>query len=272
MIFEVMVVVGAGVLSTALRSFENQALFRVGTLGFVATSFMAGWLLGGSVLLGVVFASTWFLLPWLEILTRVRKLRLPLNRALEKSPPPSASKFPDFSELSDEMEAVGFEHADDVDWKHDETRQFYRLFYNAERRVAAAICLVEQERFTFFYVTLTSRATDGRVLMTWNYPFSYGMHLLPQMVLNRVDEDLDIGQLAEAHATFLSGLSIETSALEAREIQSLRGDVETELRSQLEHNIARGILTRDGEHMIRYSLRGMFFLWGQFLREFVRFS
>ena len=88
MISEILIVLAAGVLSFAFRSIQSQIAFRIGTLGLVLTSFLAGWLLGGSVLLGVVFASTWFLLPWLEILTRVRRLRLPLHRPLEKSPPP----------------------------------------------------------------------------------------------------------------------------------------------------------------------------------------
>ena len=93
MISQICTVAATGVLSVALRSFESQALFRIGTLGFVATSFLAGWLLGGSLTLGAVFASTWFLLPWLEILTRVRRLRLPLHRALQKCPPPPHNKF-----------------------------------------------------------------------------------------------------------------------------------------------------------------------------------
>jgi len=82
MISAILVVLGVGVLSFAFRSVHHQVAFRVGTLGLVFTSFLAGWLLGGSVLLGAVFASTWFLLPWLEILTRVRRLRLPLHRPL----------------------------------------------------------------------------------------------------------------------------------------------------------------------------------------------
>ena len=98
-----MLVVGVGVLSVGLRSFQTPVLFRLGTFGLVATSFLAGWLLGESVALGVVFASTWFLLPWLEILTRVRRMRLPLHRSLEKCPPPPASHFPGFGELSDEL-------------------------------------------------------------------------------------------------------------------------------------------------------------------------
>jgi hypothetical protein len=270
MISEICIVAAAGFLSVGLRSFQSQACFRIGTLGFIATSFLAGWLLGGSMILGAIFASTWFLLPWLEILTRVRRLRLPLHRPLEKCTPPPSSRFPDFSTLSDEMEDLGFEYEDDVDWSHDETRHFYRLFYNSEKRVSASICLLEQDRFSFFYVTFTSRAADGRVFMTWNYPFSYGMHLLPQTILNKVDEELSVEELALSHIDFLSHQSqLELIALEAG---SLRTEIERDLRTQLEHNLARGILVRDKNEMIRYSVRGMFFLWGQFLREFVRFS
>lgn len=254
----------------ALRSFQNQALFRIGTLGLVATSFLAGWLLGGSLTLGAVFASTWFLLPWLEILTRVRRLRLPLDRALHKCPPPPHNKFPDFSSLSDEMESIGFEYVDDVNWTHGDARHFYRLFYDAKNLVTASICLLEQDRFSFFYVTFTSRSKDGRLFLTWNYPFSYGMHLLPHTTLNKVDEDMGVEELALSHMSFLSSqASLEIVALE---VEGIRAQIENELRTQLEHNIARGILVSDQDQMIRYSLRGMFFLWGQFLREFVRFS
>ena len=168
------------------------------------------------------------------------------------------------------MEGLGFEYADDVDWCYDETRHFYRLFYNAEKRVSAAICLLEQDGFSFFYVTFTSRAVDGRVFMTWNYPFSYGMHLLPQTILNRVDEELSVEELALSHMGFLGNQTdLELIALDA---EYLRIEIERDLRTQLEHNIARGILVRDKDEMIRYSVRGMFFLWGQFLREFVKFS
>ena len=270
MISELLIVAAAGVMSVGLRSFHNQALFRIGTLGFIGTSFLAGWLLGESLLLGAVFASTWFLLPWLEILTRVRRLRLPLDRQLEKCPPPPPSRFPDFATLSDEMETLGFEYVDDVDWNHDDTRHFYRLFYNADKRASASICLLEQDRFSFFYVTFTSRAADGRIFMTWNYPFSYGMHLLPQTVVNAVDEELSVEELALSHMDFL-GLQAGHELI-SMEAEGLREEIEKELRTQLEHNIARGILVRDKNEMIRYSVRGMFFLWGQFLREFVRFS
>ena len=270
MISQVCTVAATGVFSVALRSFQSQALFRIGTLGLVATSFLAGWLLGGSLILGAVFASTWFLLPWLEILTRVRRLRLPLNRALQKCPPPPHNKFPDFSSLSDEMESIGFEYVDDVDWSHGDTRHFYRLFYDKKNLVTASICLLEQDQFSFFYVTFTSRSKDGRLFLTWNYPFSYAMHLLPHTTVNKVDEEMGVEELALSHMNFLSNqASVELASLE---VDRIRSEIENELRTQLEHNISRGILVRGHDQMIRYSLRGMFFLWGQFLREFVRFS
>lgn len=272
MISSILVVLGACVLAFAFRSIHHPVAFRLGTFGLVFTSFLAGWLLGGSVLLGAGFASTWFLLPWLEILTRVRRLRLPLHRPLEKSPPPPASRFPGFGDLSDELEAIGFEHSDDVDWRHDGMRQFYRLLYNTERRTAAAISLVEQGGFSFFYVTFSSNAADGRVFMTWNYPFSYGMHLLPNTVANRVDDDLDVEELASEHQRFLEKSQLADADLAPRLPADLRAEFEKDLRHQLEHNIARGILARDGEELIRYSVRGWFFLWGQFLREFVKFG
>ena len=270
MITNLCLVAGLAVISLALRSYQNQALFRIGTLGFIATSFLAGWLLGGSYLVGILFASSWFLLPWLEILTRVRRLRMPLHRSLEKCPPPPSSKFPAFSSLSDEMECIGFEYAEDVDWSHDDTRHFYRLFYNTDKRVMGSICLLEQDHFSFFYVTFTSRTGDGRVLMTWNYPYSYGMQFAPQMLINKVDENLDIEELASSHECFLNTQA--HTDLVVLEAENLRSEIERELLNQMEHNIARGILVRDQNEMIRYSVRGMFFLWGQFLREFVRFS
>lgn len=272
MIADLLLVLGVGVFAVALRSTGNPIAFRLGTFGLVGTSFLAGWLLGGSLPLGVVFASTWFLLPWVEILTRVRRLRLPIDRSLSKSPPPPAGRFPVFADLSDEIEELGYEHAEDVDWKHGEGRQFYRLFIHPIERTVASVCLVEQGDVAFFYVALSSRRPDGSLHMTWNYPFSYGMHLPPHTTVNRIDDSAGIPEMAESHAGWIKSCGLGPRDFEEPRADMLRGQMEAELRRQLEHNIACGILTRDGTDTIRYSVKGMFFLWSQFLREFVRFS
>lgn len=272
MISDLMLVVGVGVLSAALRSFRQAFLFRLGTLGLVATSFLAGWLLGGSLILGVFFAAMWFLLPWLEILTRIRRLRLPLDRRLTPSTPPTRAVFPQFSELSDEMEAAGFVFVEDTAWSHEATRQFFRVFQNAASRTIAAICFVEQNEFAFYYITFTSRTADGRTFLTWNYPFSFGLRLPPAYALNRVDGEKPIPDLVTLHETFLAAHGIARPDLRDVPPDEVTADMQRELRAQLDHNLACGLLVKDGPEMIRYSVRGMFFLWFQFLRDFVRLS
>ena len=269
MVSEILLIAGVGVLSIALRSFRHPALFRVGTFGFVATSFLAGWLLGGSLLTGLCFASTWFLLPWLEILTRVRRLRLPIDRRLEACAPPSRAAFPAFAELSEEMESGGFEYVEDVEWRHEESRHFFRLFQCKERMTAGAICLVEQADFTFYYIVLRSRTSDGRLLVTWNYPFSYGLHQMPGTVITRAGGEKTVSEVIGLH---WARVGRDAAALVPMDPEALRAEIQADLRGQFDHNVACGILRHEGDATIRYTVRGMFFLWFQFLRDFIRFT
>lgn len=270
MISEILLVVGVGVASAALRSYRHPIFFRLGTLGLVATSFLAGWLLGESVWIGVAFAAMWFLLPWVEILTRVRQLRLPLERKLEQVAPPTRDRFPMLRELNDEIEAEDFEHARDVEWRYGETRQFFRIFVHPARRVTGIICLAEQAGMAFYYVAFRSRAADGRAFLTWNYPFSYSLELPPSFHVQRISGEVSMAALLAAHADFLEGAGaaewVEPS------VETAPDDVERELREQFDHNLASGLLQRDGPDLIRYSPRGLFYLWCQFLRDFVRIS
>ncbi len=270
MIFEILIVAGVGVLCAAIRSFHHPALFRIGTLGFVLTSFLAGWLIGGNIWTGLAFASTWIILPWLEILTKVRRVRLPLERTILPCPPPARSAFPAFSDLSEEMEAGGFEYLEDAGWSHEENRQSYRLFRDQERTTSATICLVEQADFAFYFIALRSQALDGRLFVTWNYPFSYGLYQLPSTMLNRAGGEKSIAEIIGLHRDFLkAGDAPELCLVEE---DSLRAEIQADLVSQINHNLTCGILKKEGDSMIRYTVRGMFFLWFQFLRDFVRFS
>ena len=42
------------------------------------------------------------------------------------------------------------------------------------------------------------------------------------------------------------------------------------MTSQVEHNLSRGLLEREGEGTFRYSWKGLFFLWWQLLKEIAR--
>jgi len=272
MLSNFLIVLAAGVLSMALRSYRHPFLHRMGTIGIFATSFLAGWLIGGNLLIGAAFAASWLLLPWLEILTRVRKLRLPIERRLEPRTPPNRSNFPNLNDLTQEIEDATFEQLEDIGWEHDQQQQFYRLFYHAASRTEAALCLVEQNELAFYYISLTSRNRDGKTYTTWNYPFSYSLRIIPRLEVNRVHGELSFSQMLSDHHLFLDSKHIDIATLDEQTADSLRVQLESDMRDQIIHNIKRGLLKKDGENFIRYSARGMLFLWVQFLRDLVRLS
>lgn len=273
MISNLLLVLGVAVLSAALRSFQDRLLFRIGTLGIVATSFLAGWLLGGSVTLGIVLSASWLFLPWLEILTRVRQLRLPIERTLEPRTPPTRQVFPGFDELTEEIEEQGFEHVQDIGWDHEDNRNFYRVFHEPGRKLQASICLAEQQDLAFYYLTITTHTADGQVFMTWNYPFSYGLKMQPQLIMQRFEgSEHTFAEMLQSHETLLQTNGIQTAQLPEQTPEEIVSAMQNEMRAQIAHNLSAGLLTRDGEHFIRYTVRGMFYLWLQFLRDLVRFS
>ncbi|MES2570567.1 MAG: hypothetical protein V4710_11005, partial [Verrucomicrobiota bacterium] len=189
MLSNFLLILGVGILSLSLRQFHSPFFQKLSTLGVLATSFLTGWLMTGFWLAGLFCTLSWFMLPWVEILTRVRKLTLPLESQLTRRQAPNREAFPALPELTDEFEEEGFEQIEDCGWDWDYYEQFFRLFYKENERIQGAICLIEQHGIGFYYLSLSSRAKDGRIWTTWNYPFSYSLKLLPQWKVNRLRGD-----------------------------------------------------------------------------------
>jgi hypothetical protein len=272
MTFSVLLILGVAVLSVALRSFRNGVLQKLGALGILATSFLIGYLPTGSVALGILCALSWFLLPWLEILTRIRRLRLPLEKNLRHRTPPSREVFPALDDLSLELEEEGFEHVEDAGWDWEDYQQFFRLYYRESDRSQAAICMIDQSEISFFYLSISSRAKDGTIYTTWNYPFSHSLKLVPQLKINRLRSDQTFFELNESHKAFLARNAISTESLDDLVPDQIQNEIQKDLRAQVTHNLAKGVLKQTAEGQIRYSWRGLFFIWCQFLRDLVRLS
>ena len=272
MFSDLLLILGIAALSLALRSFEHPVLRKLGALGVLATSFVAGWRLSGLWQIGAFCASSWLLLPWLEILTRVRKLTLPLEKNLRQKSPPNSETFPALGEITDEVEEEGFEHVKDAGWDWEDYSQFFRLFYRPEERTQAAICLIDQHNVAFYYLSVSSRAKDGTIWTSWNYPFSYSLKLVPQWRVNRLRGEQSVLRMLEAHREFLRRNGVTTGNLEDLNPDTIELEIQKDLRAQIAHNIATGVLKRDAAGEIRYSWRGLFFIWVQFLRDLVRLS
>ena len=260
------------VLTAAFFQFAHPLMRRFGLLCFAATVFAAGYLLVGSIWGGVGGVVLLLLVPWVEILLRIRKLRLPLRKQLRQSTPPAREMFPDLDELTDTIEAAGFEHAADLGWEMDEYRQFLRLFAHPEKREEAAITYVEQSQIGFHFASVTSRAADGSVYITWNCPVPSSLKTLPTVHLHRLPGDAPFRAVSDGHGAFLAERGVDRATLQAVDPDSVRLSVERDMESQMQHNLREGLLEREGEDHGRYSWRGMLFLWFQVLRDLFRIS
>lgn len=270
MLFPLFLILGVAVLSVALRSFQNPVSQKAGALGILVASFLLVYFLTNSYIWGAVAAASWFFLPWVEILTRIRTLRLPKEKQLRPKSAPSTDTFPNLNEITREIENEGFAHITDAGWDWEDYRQFFRLFYKAEDRAQATICLNEQHDLSFYYLRISSRAKNGVIWTTWNYPLSYGLKLTPQFRINRQRPDQTFWQLYQSHREFLRRNQVATDAVEALDEDRIEREMENDLRDQIAHNIKRGVLKDTPGGDVKYSWRGMIYLWCQFLLDLVR--
>ena len=270
--FEFLLVSGLIVLAIALRTFEHTVFRKSGAVLVLAITYLIAYFLTGSHWAGGVAMIGWFFLPWLDILTRVRHLRLPLDKKLRYRVPPSHDVFPYLDELTEEVEQEGFNQVEDTGWEWDEVNQFMRLFYHPEKRMQATICMHEQGNIAFAYFSLSSRSRAGKTYTTWNYPFAYTMKTSPKAVLNRVPSAQTFVDLVQSHQLFLIHHCTTIEDLKEQSTDQMQETLQLETRQQIDHNLSAGLITLSGNGTFRYSWRGCFFLWLQFVKDMVRLS
>ena len=132
MLFGLLLTLGIAVLSFALRSYQTAFAQKTGALGILLATFLAVYFITGSFVWGFVGAASWLFLPWLEILTRIRTLRLPKEKRLRPKNPPSSNLFPALDEITREIENEGFAQINDAGWDWEDYRQFFRFFTRAK--------------------------------------------------------------------------------------------------------------------------------------------
>ena len=52
--------------------------------------------------------------------------------------------------------------------------------------------------------------------------------------------------------------------------EEIEDAIEQEMRKQVDHNLAAGLIQLTGDGHFQYSKRGLLFLWGQFVKDMVR--
>jgi len=210
MLFPLFLTLGVALLSVGLRSFPNSYSQKAGALGILVASFLAVYFITGSWVLGLTAAVSWLFLPWLEILTRIRALRLPKEKQLRPKSPPSSDTFPALREITREIEEEGFVHVGDAGWD------------------------------------------------------------TPCFRTNRQRPDQSFWQLYQSHREFLRRNGVNADGIDALDEERIQTEMENDLRDQIAHNIHKGVLKQTAAGDVKYSWRGMIYLWCQFLVDLVR--
>lgn len=267
---QILLIVGLLVFAYACRTFHNRWLAKAGSMAVLAATYLGGFHLTGSHAGGWFAVSLWFLFPWVEIVGRVRRLRFPMRSEVRHRFPPSREIFPDLEEISAEVEAAGFERADDAGWKWEQTDHFVRLFYHREVMLQATVSVAQQSDFVFSHASLTTRTVDGMSFVTTNYPFSFTMRLAPRQRINRCQEAETFAEMLAAHEAFLRRNRVTPERIAPQDPEMLHTNIQRDLTQQIDHNLLTGVIVRAGENHFRYSWRGCFYLWFQVLKEMIR--
>ena len=263
---------GLLVLTAAFFSFWHPVFRRLGLLCAGAATFAAGYLPTRNVWIGAACAGAWLVLPWVEILLRVRKLRLPLRKQLRQATPPSREMFPELEDITGDIERLEFEHVADLGWEMEGYRQFLRIFVHSQKREEASITYIEQNQFGFHFASVTSRGTDGAVFATWNCPVSSSLKIPPSVHLNRIEGDAAFDVMVGRHEKFLQERGMGEADLKPVDAETACIAVGRDMEDQMPHNVREGVLQPDEDGHGRYSWRGMLYLWLQFLRDIFKFS
>lgn len=268
---ETLIVIGLVVLAVALRSARTNLLRKLGALTMLAASFCLFYFVTGSLCGGLIGVVLWFFLPWIELLTRIRRMRLPLDNRLSHREIPNPSFFPNAIEAASAMEEAGFEHVSDCGWEWAGMQQFFRLFWHPEEKAVAAVCLCEQSDVAFAFISITSHDANGGIWRTTNFPFAPTLQCPPNVKWNHVPcERSCFHQILADHQKYLCRVRVPAGGLRMPDPEEIENSIEQEMRKQVEHNLAAGIIRLTGDGHFRYSNRGLFFLWGQFIKDMVR--
>jgi len=267
----VLTVIGVVIIGVALRSCRMRTLRKLGMLVYLVGSGVALYFMTGSVLAGIAGMGAWFLLPWLELLTRVRRLRLPLNNKLQHRFPPNEDHFPNADAMIEALEEAGFEHAKNCGWDWAGASQSYQFYWHPEERCVAAVCFCQQAKITFSFVTFSSRDLNGFMWRTSNYPFAPTLKESPSVWHNQIGCGVEtVDAMLASHHYFISLHGACHDDLCIPDPESVEEDVEQDMRRQIDYNLESGLIRLTGDGHFRYSFKGLFFLWKQFVKDMIR--
>jgi hypothetical protein len=259
--------IGLVVLAYALMHSTLFWLRRLGLWLIFGTMGLILWFVSESVVLALIGLLGWFILPVAQAVYLSRNLRFSRSRRLIKERQ-EVDDFVDWPELTQDLREAGFDLDGEYGLKPSPIEYGFRLFQHREKHWVAGLGLVRQGSVGLSYVLVVSRAADGSLWVTWDYPMAYGLKMPPHLNLYRCLEAGSVKELVGQHAAFLE-LNEVIETQEKPEPQEL---FDAMFGDTMRYNLNIGLLrsSAKSEEEIHYSWRGTLFITWQVLRDMVR--
>jgi hypothetical protein len=266
-----LIVIGLLFLAVALRTARTSLLKKLGAVVFLVATFFIGYFACGEICVGLLAVSFWFFLPWVELLTKVRKLRLPMENRLLYGDCPNPAFYPNANESEAAIRDAKFNYASDCTWEWCGMRQHLRLFLHEDCNSVVSLCLCEQSDVAFSFVSISSLGEDGRIWRTTNYPFAATLKSPDHLKWNYVSCRIVCFQkIWKLHCNFLAKHGVTKDQLMNQNLDHLDEMIEAELDETIAFNIEKGIIEFSENNSFSYSKKGLFYLWAQFIKDMVR--
>lgn len=259
--------IGLILLAYALMYSNLFWLRRLGLWMVFGTIGLVVWFLTESWLMAFLALAGWFVLPLAQAVYLSRNLRFSLSRRLIKERQ-EVDDFEDWTSLSQDLREAGFRLDGEYALKPSSIEYGFRLFQHGEKHWVAGLGLVRQGGMALSYALVVSRADDGSLWVTWDYPMAYGLKMPPHLNVFRYLEAGSVQELVDQHQAFLN-LNEVTESPERVAPQEL---FDAMFGDTMRYNLNIGLLrsSKQSDEEIHYSWRGTLFITWQVLRDMVR--
>ncbi|MFT4637886.1 MAG: hypothetical protein ACI8T1_001201 [Verrucomicrobiales bacterium] len=186
-------------------------------------------------------------------------MELPIDKPLRRRIP-LKEDFSFLETVTKKIQEISpFELVDDWGYEWQGTEHFLRLFYNFETKTQATVCLSRDEMFTHAYVKVMTRAQDGKVYTTWNYPFSASLKLSPEQLLHWDRTSSSFEGIIQSHHEFLERHLNSLDEITHQAPEEFLELLQRDQRRLVDHNLSLGVLKESGKGMCRYTWRSLVF-------------
>jgi len=266
-----LIILGILIIGVGLRSCKTRLYRKIGALIYLVCSGLLVYTLTQNLFLTFLAIAVWFLLPLIHIISTTRSLRLPLNNKLQHKFAPNEDIFPNADATIAALEDAGFEHASTSCWDWASSAQCYQFFWHPEERSVAAVCFCKQSKISFSFLTILSRDQSGTLWRTTNYPFAHTLKESPNVWQNNIPcATRCIDRILTSHHYFITLHGASHDDLMIPDPDNIDQDIEQDMRRQIDHNLDTRIIELTGDGHFKYSHRGIFFLWKQYIKDMIR--